>query len=38
VYTIPRKPTQMVGSSGANISVSQMMAASEARRGGFLAT
>src|ERR1022692_380227 len=28
-YTMPRSPMQMVGSSGANISVSQMMAASQ---------
>ena len=30
---MPRSPTQMVGSSGANISVSQITAASALRRG-----
>ena len=34
-YTIPRSPTQMVGSSGANISVSQITAASAFRRAGL---
>ena len=33
---MPRSPTQMVGSSGANISVSQTTAASALRRGGLV--
>ena len=32
---MPRRPTQMVGSSGANISVSQITAASAESRGGL---
>jgi hypothetical protein len=32
---MPRKPMQMVGNSGANISVSQMTAASARSRGGL---